>query len=178
MYQTMMRKLKIAAAAALLFSVNGYAQTADKSASATGEQFGNALNLGLGLGYGYLDGPGIIVNYELGVAKNFTLAPFIGFETYNGVHYTHSIIPIGVKGTYYFDELLKAPSEWDFYAAASLGYSINSITYDHAYVGSGVDERGLFLLLHIGAEYHVSNKVGIYLDLGSGLSSIGVALHM
>lgn len=173
-------KLKMAGMAlAILFSANSYAQTADKSASATGEQFGNTLNLGLGLGYGGIGGgPGLLVNYEFGVAKNFTIAPFIGFQTYSGPLYRHSILPIGAKGTYYFDELLKASSDWDFYLAASLGYSINSITYDPGYKGGTVKDANLFLVGHIGAEYHVSHKVGIFLDLGSGLSTLGVAIHM
>ena len=180
MYKMIKTSFKtVVLATAILFSSNGYAQTADKSASATGEQFGNTLNLGLGLGYGGIGGgPGLLVIYELGVAKNFTIAPFIGFQTYSAPKYRHSIIPIGAKGTYYFDELLKAPAEWDFYLAASLGYSVNNISYDAAYVGPGVSNTYLFLVGHIGAEYHVSNKVGIFLDLGSGLSTLGVAIHM
>jgi hypothetical protein len=176
----MKSKLKMAGvAAALLLSTGSYAQTADKSASATGEQFGNTLNLGLGLGYGGIGGgPGLLINYEFGVAKNFTIAPFIGFQTYSGTYYRHSILPIGAKGTYYFDELLNASSDWDFYLAASLGYSVNSITYDAGYTGKGVKNSNLFLVGHIGAEYHVSNKVGVFLDLGSGLSTLGVAIHM
>jgi len=176
-----MNKLKMAAVAAtVLFSTAGYAQTTDKSASATGETFGNTLNLGLGLGYGGIGGgPGLLFKYEFGLAKNFTLAPFIGFRSYDGGYYTHTLVPIGAKGTYYFDELLKAPAEWDFYLAASLGYSVNSISYRSSYVGpQNIDNTYLFLTGHIGAEYHVSKKVGIFLDLGSGLSTIGVALHM
>lgn len=48
------------------------------------EGYGNTLNIGLGIGgysgyYGYSGNtlPVFDINYEFGVAKNFTLAPFL-----------------------------------------------------------------------------------------------------
>jgi len=35
----------------------------------------------------------------------------------------------------------------------------------------------LFLNIHIGAEYHINKKVGVFLDLSSGVSTIGLAIH-
>jgi hypothetical protein len=91
------------------------------------------------------------------------------------------VIPIGVKGTYYFDRLLGAGSRWDFYLAGSLGFAIRSTVWENGYGGETVVSRGssgLYLDAHIGAEYHASQKVGLFLDLSTGLSTFGIAVHL
>jgi hypothetical protein len=168
-----------------IIQLNGYAQ----------EKFSKTLNLGLGGGgysgyYGYVGHilPVIHIDYELSVARNFTLAPFINFYTYsrkyyyNPGYYTYreTVVPIGVKGTYYFDELLNANSQWDFYAAGSLGFAVVSSHWDARYTGDkNFYPRGsaLFLDIHIGAEYHFMENLGVFLDLSSGVSTIGIAIH-
>jgi len=153
------------------------------------DSHGNALNLGLGIGgysgyYGY-EGrslPVFSINYEFGVANNFTLAPFVTFATYRNdkYYYRETVIPIGVKGSYYLDDAFNAGSDWDFYLAGSLGFSIVNSRWDDGYYR---DDRyyhkvdPLFLDLHVGAEYHLSNKVGLFLDLSTGVSTIGLAFH-
>lgn len=153
--------------------------------------YGGTLNLGLGLGgyygyYGYYNQalPVFHINYEFDVANSFTLAPFLSFSSYregpygNGYYYHETIIPIGVKGTYYFDQILNANPDWDFYLAGSLGYAIRTRTWDNGYVGEKISERSpVFLDLHIGTEYHLSSKLGIFLDLSTGVSTVGLALH-
>ncbi len=151
------------------------------------EGYGHTLNLGIGVGYyGYYNHAGqtlpvLDINYEFDVARNFTLAPFVTFYTYrnNDQHYRESIIPIGVKGTYYFDQLLNAGSDWDFYLAGSLGFAIRTATWDAGYSGETYYQNvsPLFLDLHMGTEYHLSNKVGLFLDLSTGVSTLGLAIH-
>src|SRR5688572_27190132 len=102
----------------ILFQFNSYAQ----------EKYGRTLNFGLGVGgysgyYSYVGRslPVFNINYEIDVARNFTLAPFVSFYTFSGnrssYSYHETVIPIGVKGAYYFDELFKANEKWDFYLA-------------------------------------------------------------
>jgi len=160
--------------------------------SVQSEDFGNTLNLGVGIGYyGYLGGstPFFFANYEFNVARDFTLAPFIGFGSYksnpynyggSGYYYTETIVPIGVKGTYYFDRLLHANPNWDFYAAASLGFTYSKITWQDGYNGNTDVAHAaspLYLDLHIGAEYHINRRLGVFLDLSTGVSTIGLAIH-
>jgi len=154
------------------------------------DSHGNALNLGLGIGgysgyYGY-EGhslPVFNINYEFGVANNFTLAPFVSFVSYrnDNYYYRETIIPIGLKGTYYLDDAVGAGSDWDFYLAGSLGFSIVNSRWDdgyrHDYYDGYHEVSPLFLDLHVGAEYHLSNKVGLFLDLSTGVSTIGLAFH-
>ena len=151
-----------------------------------GEQHGNTLNLGLGVGgysgyYGYVGHsmPVLSVNYEFGVAKDFTLAPFATFYTYHDNNYRETVIPIGGKGTYYFDEILGANRDWDFYLAGSLGFSIVHTVWDNGYYQDNAYHtvNPLYLDLHIGAEYHISQRVGLFLDLSTGVSTVGLAFH-
>ena len=164
---------------------NGYAQ----------EKYGKTLNVGLGIGgysgyYGYAGHtlPVFHLDYEFDVARNFTLAPFLNFYTYTNQfnypdrYYTYreTVIPIGVKGAYYFDELLKANEHWDFYLAASLGFAIVTHSWSDGYPGDRNYYHGagaLFLDIHIGAEYHFNDRLGAFLDISSGVSTIGLAIH-
>lgn len=162
----------------------------------TQEKYGKTLNLGLGIGYyGYVGHsiPTLHLNYEFDVATNFTLAPFISFYSYKNNHYygnptkgyryysyRETVIPIGAKGTYYFDGLLNAGSNWDFYLAGSLGFAIVNSSWDADYDGDREAFRGaspLFLDIHAGTEYHFNENFGVFLDLSSGMSTIGLAIH-
>jgi hypothetical protein len=152
-----------------------------------GEKYGQTLNLGVGIGgysgyYGYVGEsvPVLNVNYEFDVAPQFTLAPSGTFYTYRDRNYRQTVIPLGVKGSYYFDRLLNAQNKWDFYLAGSLGFAIISSTWDNGYTGDRSyyqDGNSLFLDIHIGTEYHISKALGLFIDLSSGVSTIGLAIH-
>ncbi len=176
----------------IMFHFNGQAQ----------EKYGQTINLGLGIGgysgyYGYVGRslPVFHFDYEFDVAKNFTLAPFVNFYSYSNNYYwkgnknyperyytyKETVIPIGVKGTYYFDELLNANSKWDFYLAGSLGFSIVNSTWDNDYYGDKNYYRNgnlLYLDIHAGAQYNFTNSLGAFLDLSSGVSTIGLAINI
>jgi hypothetical protein len=169
---------------------SGYAQ----------ERFGSTLNLGLGVGgysgyYKYTGRsvPVFSINYEFATAPYFTLAPFASIYTFSNdyywgnnnnpdryYYYHETVIPIGVKGTYYFDDILNATSKWDFYLGASLGFAIVNSSWEAGYNGDKNYYHGgsnVFLDLHIGTEYHFNNRIGAFLDLSSGISTIGIAIH-
>jgi len=174
-----MRTITLTLLLALLLSgTNLFAQS---------EKYGHTLNLGIGIGYyGYYHHAGrtlpvIDLNYEFDVARNFTLAPFVSLYSYreDEKHYRETIIPVGVKGTYYFDQALNAGSDWDFYLGGSLGFAIKTSTWDDGYSGETYYQNvsPLYLNFHLGTEYHLSNKVGLFLDLSTGVSTIGLAIH-
>lgn len=185
-----MKKLILTSLLILGLGIYGGKASAQQNGGA--ENFGNTLNLGLGLGYygyvGYFT-PVINANYEFQLANNFTLAPFVTVYSYrkrrkiDGDHYYYrqTVIPVGAKGTYYFDKLLGLNSRWDIYGAGSLGFAIRSSRWEDGYYGDGYFYRGstaLYLDAHIGAEYHASQKVGLYLDLSTSLSTFGVGIHL
>ncbi len=185
----------------LLVSLLSFDTSAQKISTETkntyiGEKYGNTLNIGLGVGYyGYIgyNVPVIHANYEFDVAKNLTLAPFITYYSYQNHYYwgnknypfrnysyRTTVIPVGVKATYYFDQLLKANSKWDFYLAASIGFAYRKTTWENEYYGETYTEHGssgLYLDGHIGTEYHCNKKLGLFLDLSTGISTFGLAVH-
>lgn len=192
-----MKKLFLISIVSLMaITTNSNAQ--DKS---TAEKYGKTLNLGVGVGYyGYVGHalPVGMLNYEFDVVKNFTLAPFIGIYSYQNQYYwgnpnspkwdpsyryysyRETNIPMGVKGTYYFDQLFKANQKWDFYASGSIGFVFRSIVWENGYYGDKRAYQGaspLYLNAHIGAEYHLNQKAGLFLDLSTGVSSFGLAVH-
>jgi hypothetical protein len=172
----------------MILGINSHAQDTQK--------FGNTLNAGVGLGYHRYVGhstPVLHADFEFDLVKNFTLAPFITYYSYRNHYYwgnnnypyrdysyRTTVIPVGVKGTYYFDQLLGAGPKWDFYLAGSLGFAIVNTTWEDGYYGDKYysnGPRGLYLDVHIGTEYHLNNKLGLFLDLSSGISTFGLAVH-
>lgn len=166
-----------------ILSFNISAQKANYS-----EKYGSTLNLGLGIGgysgyYGHVGRtlPVFHINYEFDVANSFTLAPFATFYSYRNDrdHYRETVIPIGVKGSLYLDRALNANSQWDFYLAGSLGFALVNSSWDEGYSGETYyhNVSPLFLDLHIGTEVHLSNHIGLFLDLSTGVSTLGLAIH-
>lgn len=179
----------------LLFScfvTTTHAQTAVTTNEPNFEHFGHTLNIGLGPGYfgaSLMRSPYFTVNYEVEVLRNFTLAPFVGFATYRSneilygaryYSYRGTIMPLGVKAIYYFDEVIELPWRWDLYAGASLGYTIASKRWEPGYTGVSGSLPGIssvFAAIHVGAEYHVSDVTGIFLDLSNNVTTAGVGIH-
>jgi hypothetical protein len=161
------------------------------------EQYGGALNVGFGMGYyPYITGvfPMIHINYEFDVARNLTLAPFISIYSYrnfirtgnsdfpsNYYYYRRSVIPVGVKGSYYFDELLGAGPKWDFYGGASLGVTISKTTWDNGYMTTQQINRGidpLFLNIHAGTKYHLNNSSAVFFEMSPEMSTLGMTFYL
>ena len=156
------------------------------------EKFGNTLNVGAGVGY-YAYAPALNINYEFDVFRNFTLAPFASVMTYRryrywgspnqpyrDYYYRETTVPVGVKTCYYFDEWFKATDRWDFYIGTSLGVAFRKTTWEDGYDGDRVVRRyatPLYANMHIGSECHLTESLGIYLDLSTGLSTFGLGFH-
>lgn len=167
----------------LIWAIILIAASVNAQRSGSSEKYGNTLNLGLGIGYyGYVNDnvPVVHLNYEFDVAKDFTLAPFITLYSYQHKEYRQTVIPIGMKGSYYFDQILAADAKWDFYLAGSLGFVVRNTRWN-----DGNDRKfeyrdgagRVYLDLHIGTEYHFNNKIGAFLDLSTGVSTIGISIH-
>lgn len=156
------------------------------------EKYGGVFNAGMGAGYfgaQLLPAPYFTANYEIQLAHNTTLAPFFGFASYrgdpeviSGVYYYHraTLLPFGVKGTYYIDKLLLAPPRWDFYVAGSIGYGYYRKVWDFGYSGPVGTVPGItptFIQVHIGAEFHINKQTGLFFDAATGGSVIGICIH-
>jgi hypothetical protein len=159
---------------------------------AQNEKYGSTLNAGVGIGYQRRNTV-LHANFEFDVAKNFTLAPFITYYSYRNhyywdnndylsknYYYRETVIPVGVKGSYYFDQLINA-EQFDFYVAGSLGFAFRTRTWDSDYYGDRTVNRStspLYLDVHLGSEYHINSRLGVFLDLSTGISTLGLAVHL
>lgn len=171
--------------------------TTQAQQAAPTDSYGNTLNAGVGIGYyGYIGQsiPVLHANFEFNAGKNFTLAPFVTYYQYKKYHYwgndnqeyrdyyyRQSALTLGVKGAYYFDQFLHAGSKWDFYLAGSLGYTIRKTVWEDGYNGDLYirnSASGIYFDGHIGAEYHFNSRVGMFLDLSTGISTFGLAFHL
>ena len=161
------------------------------------EKYGNTLNLGVGIGYyGYINQniPVLHADFEFDIVRNLTIAPSVSVYsyqnyyywgnpkyTYRDYRYRQTVIPVGAKVTYYFDELLKAGNRWDFYAAGSAGIVIRSTVWESDYYGDkriNHSKSNLYVDIHAGAEFHMNKKLGLFLDLSTGVSTFGLAIHL
>ena len=124
------------------------------------ESYGKALNLFATLG----NNSSVTGNYEIALAKNFTISPEAT------VPFDLDYIRAGARVDYYFDSLLKLNEPWDIWGGAAAGFNIG---LGDGYVGDDID-----ISLHIGAEYKFSQKWGLILEGGNGGGSIGVGIHM
>jgi hypothetical protein len=111
------------------------------SSSAVFAQAQKQLNIGF-----------IGVNYEIPVAKDITVAPAAG------VDWNFNHLQIGVKGNYYFDNLLELTEPWDVYAGLNAGYGI------------GLDNNGSDFAfgMQIGGRWFWNDKWGVYLEAAFG----------
>ncbi len=161
------------------------------------EQYGNTINIGFGYGYyPYVGYPvtALVANSEINLERNTTVAPFVAYYSYEQKYYwgnesnefryyqySEKVIPLALKVSYYFDELIHVPVRWDLYAAASFGFIFRKTTWESTYHGPKQINPGmgpLFIDAHLGAEYHFTKKLGVQLDLSTGMATCGLALHL
>jgi len=128
------------------------------------------LNLGVGL-----SGWGVPVygGLDFSVSKDVTVGGEVSFRSYdenwNGYNYHHSITGLVGNVNYHFGRWLDVPSSFDFYTGLNLGFYIWSNPNDY----TGNHSSGLGLGAQLGGRYYFSNKVGINLELGSGIINLG-----
>lgn len=122
------------------------------SAQATSE-----LNFGL-----------IGISYDIPVATNFAIAPMAR------TNFDISYLTLGVKGDFYFDNLIGLPAEWDFYAGVNGGYRI---WFYNEHANSSNFDIGL----EVGGRWFWSDKWGLMLELSGGVGyggMLGLTMRM
>ena len=110
----------------------------------------------------------VYIGLDYGVHRNFTLGGELSFQSYSdryaNNHYDHSIIGIAGNGNYHFNNVLKIPSNWDFYAGLSIGFFIWNSPNDY----DGSHTSGLGISGQIGGRYYFSKNFGVNLEFGGG----------
>ncbi len=157
------------------------------------EEYGKILNLSAGIGYcSYMGNlrPVAHIDYEFEMSEYFTIAPFMNIHS-NSRLYCWSrknyqylfnnnkeiIIPLGVKGSYYFGKLLGIGSDWDFYAGGSVVFAmINSSSFGEKTVYHAASP--IYFDMHMGAKYRLNYETSLFLDISSGISAFGLSVNI
>lgn len=97
------------------------------------------------------------VSYDIPVATDISVAPFAG------TNMNFDYLKFGVKGDYYFDNILDILPAFDFYAGLNAGYAL------------GLDNNGsdFDMGAQVGGRWFWNDKFGLYLELGGGHISGG-----
>lgn len=94
------------------------------------------------------------VSYDIPVATDIAISPFAS------TNWDFNHLVLGVKGDYYFDNLLGLPAPWDVYAGVNAGFAIG--------LGNG-NSSDLDLGLQIGGRWFWNDKWGLFLQGGGGM---------
>ncbi len=123
------------------------------------------LPLSLSLDYGLNDQ--ISLGGYLGYAGSSDEVPFLGKISYN-------YIIVGARGAYHFELTEKL----DTYAGVLLGYNIASVKIENEIPGAPEPDAagGFAYSLFAGARYHFSEKIGVFGEVGYGISILNLGL--
>lgn len=167
------------------FTFNGQAQGYESTE--IDNIHGRTLNVGAGSGFlNYAQQPIVFgsINYEFGLGREVTLAPFAALYTYSDHYYwgnelnPHKLygyrefaIPVGLRANYYFDNVFDLVDRWDIYAGGAAGYVFANIKWDDAgYAGAKMapaHAKPLFMAAHAGTRYHITDRIGVFADVST-----------
>ena len=109
------------------------------------------------------------VTYDIPVATDIAVSPFVG------TNFDLSYLTVGVKGNYYFDNLVNLLPAFDFYAGANVGYGFKIDDNPN-------NDNDLDLGLQVGGRWFWSEKWGLYLEIGGGklggTGGLGITMRM
>ena len=96
------------------------------------------------------------VSFDFGIHPDITIGPQAGLDL------AFNYLNLGFRGDYHFNTLIGIPSDWDFYAGLSSGFSIklqeNNINVSDGFIISG----------QVGGRWYWSEKWGLNVELGVG----------
>lgn len=149
----------------------------ETGASAQSYQKGDKLlNLGLGLGTYGAGGVGLGGSFEFGIHDAISVGVIGGYSgrsNYLNSGGRWSVLTIGARGSYHFNELLKLDDDKiDLYAGLGLGY--RNISWSYSGFGGYNDSwgSGIMFIGHIGGKYYFKPNLGVFAELGSGFGTL------
>jgi hypothetical protein len=140
----------------------------------------NFVNAGIGIGTFGFNGTGglpVVASFEHGFTDKISAGLYVGMvqrKWYDDVKYNYKVI--GVRGSYHFNEELKIKNpKLDVYGGASIYYRGYTAKYENLSGGKEkVTSGGISFALHAAARYMVSKNVGVFGELGWGVSPLQI----
>jgi hypothetical protein len=140
------------------------------------QQGDKLLNVGIGLGTYGAGGIGFGGSFEYGIHDAISVGALAGYSGRSYFGSRWSVLTIGARGSYHFNELLNLDNDMiDLYAGLGLGY--RNITWN--YNGSGINDSwgsGILFLGHIGGKYYFKPNMAAFAELGSGFGTLQAGL--
>lgn len=152
-----------------------------------------------GAGYSYSSIPTLNASGEYGVTDAIGIGGYIGYSSFKysysntwfnngGWHsyvdeYRYSFMILGVRGAYHLDELIQV-DKLDAYGGLMLGYNLARYTYSSTDPGrnnlvyAGQNYGGLAYSLFVGARYRFTDNIGVFGELGYGISILNLGLNI
>lgn len=172
-----MRKITIVLMMALLAAFG--------NANAQYEKGNIDVNVGFGLGStigaGKTQLPPLSLSVDYGYSDQISIGGYLGYtsskDEFPILNYSwkFSYLIIGVRGAYHLDLV----ENLDTYAGVMLGYNIASAKFEGSL--SGIPEPkvgGIAYSGFAGARYHFNEKLGVFGELGYGISFLNLGLTM
>jgi hypothetical protein len=135
----------------------------------------NFLDPGVGLGT-YYKGLPFGVSFEHGFTDKISAGVFVNYSSYSyaDIGYKLNIVYFGVRGSYHFAELFNVTNpKFDPYGGVSLGY------YNASFNGTDIESpysSTVFFGVHAGVRYLLSDNVGVFGEVGYGVSALQVGV--
>lgn len=116
-------------------------------------------------------GTPVYVGLDYGLGNNFTIGAEASYRSYTSYGYKSTIIGLQGNANYHFNEILEIPSQWDFYAGASLNYY--NWSFEDDFAEDVVDNSNFGIGLQVGGRYFFNEKFGINIEAGGGNATSG-----
>lgn len=116
-------------------------------------------------------GTPVYVGLDYGLGNNFTIGAEGSYRSYTSYGYKSTIIGLQGNANYHFNEILEIPSQWDFYAGASLNYY--NWSFDDDFAEDVVDDSNFGIGLQVGGRYFFNEKFAINIEAGGGNATSG-----
>ena len=138
------------------------------------------FQIGIGLGSTFMVSggsgtPPINASYEFGITDKISLGAFAGYASQKidlGIaDWKYNYILAAAKGAYHFDFGVE---KLDPYAGVLLGYNIASVSTSSNLPGASAG--GVLWGAHAGARYYLTPAIGVFGELGYGISWLQVGV--
>ncbi|MBU1821603.1 MAG: hypothetical protein KKG00_08855 [Bacteroidetes bacterium] len=140
------------------------------------QQGDKLLNVGIGVGTYGVGGIGFGGSFEYGIHEAISVGALAGYsgKSYFGTRW--SVLTIGARGSYHFNELLNLDNDMiDLYAGLGLGY--RNVTWNYSGIGRNDSwGGGITFLGHIGGKYYFQPNMAAFAELGSGFGTLQAGL--
>ncbi len=134
------------------------------------------INLGINTGYGI----GLVGSVEAGVTSDISAGFIASVSERNYSKSRNSYLVLGARGSYHLGKILENADvnmdKLDLYLGLTGGF--RSVRHNSSYSRYSGPDTGIYIGGHGGLRYQLKEKLGVYLEGGYPLSSVGITFEL